>query len=441
MDTFIIEGGKPLSGEVTVGGAKNAALKLLVAACLTQEIVTLHNVPSIADVRTMISILRDIGVDVQEHGRSVTIHAHRIDKIEIPLEMAIKARTSIMFLAPLLLRNKRAIIPNPGGCRLGARPVDRTVAGLEVLGANISYNADDGYFHAETSGLHAGTYTFPKSTHIGTETMIIAAACAQGTTILKNAACEPEIDDLIGLINAMGGSVRRTQEREITIDGVQILHGAEWTIQPDRNEIVTFAITALATRGEILVRDAHRVPLESFHQVLSNTGAGIHIEEQGIRYRYEKPLIACDVTTAIHPGFMTDWQAPWAVLMTQAIGEAVIHETVFENRFGYIKDLKKMGAKTRLFNPVVSDPEAVYSFNPEDDHPLYYHAVSITGPTQLHNAVVQMEDIRAGAAVVIAALAAKGRSTIFGIEKLDRGYEMFDKRLHDLGATIERRKE
>ncbi len=441
MEKFVIKGGNTLQGTVKISGAKNAALKALVAACLTDETVTLHNVPHIADIFVMIDIMKNLGAEVVLHDHSLSITMKKFNHFSIPLDKAALARTSAMFIAPLLARTKEAIIPNPGGCRLGARPIDRTVEGIEKMNTEITYHSEDGYFHAKTTGLKGITYRFAKSTHTGTETMILAAVLAKGKTVLENAAEEPEIDDVINLLNAMGGKVKRNGKRQITIEGVEKLHGADFTISPDRIEAVTFAICAYITGGDIFVKDAHKTHIKAFLERLDQIGARYEIKEDGIRFFTNGILKAVDVTTDIHPGFLNDWQAPWAVLMTQAEGVSTIHETVFENKLGYVKDLKKMGAKVQLFNPPVSNKEEVYNFNLEDDRPEYFHAVKITGPAKLHNAVMTTLDIRAGAAIVLAALAAKGTSIIYGVEKLDRGYERFEERLTSLGANIKRVKE
>ena len=438
MDKFVITGGKPLKGTVTVAGAKNAALKALVAACMTEEKVVLHNVPLIADLFVMIDIMKELGADVNLEGHTVTIEMRKFAHSSIPLDKAALARTSSMFIAPLLARTGEAIIPNPGGCRLGARPIDRTIEGVEKLDVSITYHSEDGYFHAKTKGLQATRFHFPKNTHTGTETMILSSVLAQGKTVLENAAEEPEIDDLIGLLNAMGADIKRTAYRQITIVGVEKLHGAEFAISPDRIEVATFAIAAVITGGDIFVKDAQKAQITAFMKKYEQTGAGYEKKEDGIRFFANGTLHPTDVTTGIHPGFLTDWQAPWAVLMTQADGVSTIHETVFENKLGYVADLTRMGADMELFNPEVSDRESVYNFNLEDDKPEYFHAVKITGPTTLHDAVMTTLDIRAGAAVVLAALAAKGTSTIYGVEKLDRGYEKFEERLTALGANIKR---
>lgn len=438
MEKFIITGGNKLKGTVQVSGAKNVALKALLAACLTEEEVVIKNVPLISDFFTMVDIMKDLGGSIRINDHHAYIQMKHFAKHEISLDVAARIRTSFMFLGPILLRVGEAIIPNPGGCRLGARPVDRLVDGLNQMGANIKYISEDGYFHAKSKGLHGTEYTFIKNTHTGTETLIIAAALAKGKTILENAAEEPEIDELIALLNAMGADIKRTGHRIIEINGVDKLHGAEYTIRPDRNEIVTFAIAAYVTKGDIFVKGAKPDAIKDFLDKCKEAGAPFEIKDDGIRFYYTKPIKAVDVTTSPYPGFMTDWQAPWAVLMTQAKGTAVIHETVFEDKFGYITALKKMGADAELFNPKVKNPEKVYNFNLEDDKPEYSHAVKITGPAKLHNAVSTMMDLRAGAAVVIAALAAKGTSTIFGIEKIDRGYEDFENRIVRLGGDIQR---
>ncbi len=438
MDKYNVIGGRKLTGTVHVSGAKNVALKALVAACLTSEEVIIKNIPHISDFITMIDIMRDLGADVRVEDHEVKINLQEFKQSMIPLDKASHARTSAMFIAPLLARTGEAIIPNPGGCRLGARPIDRLIDGIEKMNVAVSYRSEDGFFYAKTAGLQGIEYTFTKNTHTGTETLIMAAVLAEGKTVLKNAAEEPEIDDLIKLLNQMGANVQRTNKREITISGVKKLHGTTFRISPDRNEVVTFAIAALVTKGDVFVEDAQEVDLEAFLEKLTEANAAFELKDNGIRFYYKEQLRAVNVETKIYPGFMTDWQAPWAVLMTQAEGESLIHETVFENKLGYIQDLLKMGAKAVLFNPEVENREDVYNFNIEDDNPSFFHAVKIIGPTPLHNAVVTMHDIRAGAAVVLAALCAQGETIIHNVHLVDRGYEEFEERLNNLGAQIHR---
>jgi UDP-N-acetylglucosamine 1-carboxyvinyltransferase len=282
-------------------------------------------------------------------------------------------------------------------------------------------------------------YKFEKSTHTGTETLIMIAVLLHGTKVtLENAAAEPEIDELINLLNQMGAKILRVNNRTIKIEGVDKLSGTEFTIGMDRNEIVTFAIAAVITKGDILIKGAQNVDLSPFIQRLELAGGGVRQEEDGIRFFYKGELRNVDVETSSYPGFMTDWQGPWAILMTQARGNTVIHETVYENRFGYVTELKKMGANVVMFNPEVKNPEKVYNFNLCDNDSSYFHAIEIKGPAKLHDAVVYVSDLRAGATLVLAALSAVGESVIFGVEHLDRGYEKLEERLSFLGASIKR---
>jgi len=439
MNKFVINGGKKLNGEVSVLGSKNVALKILVAACLTSEEVIVKNVPLISDFMLMAEIIHNLGGEVKFKDHSVSIKLEKFASEKISLDKAAEIRTSYMFLAPLLARLGKAVIPNPGGCRIGARPIDRIVDGLEKMGVEIKYDSKDGYFHASApKGLVGTDYKFSKSTHTGTETMLLAAVLAKSRTVLANAAEEPEIDELIGLLNRMGAKIVREEPRRIIIDGVSKLHGAEFTIAPDRNEVVTFAVAALVTKGDIFIRDIKSKGLEEFLELVKNCGGGIEEKPNGIRFFYKDQLKPSDVTTSFYPGFMTDWQGPWAVLMTTAVGTSTIHETVYENRFTYVDELKKMGADIEFYKPEIDNPETVYNFNIGDDNNKNIHAIRIFGPTKLHDAALTIADLRAGASLVLAALAAEGESVLFDIEHLDRGYEQFEQRLSNLGADIKR---
>ncbi len=443
MEKLIVNGGKKLKGNIFVSGAKNVALKALVAACLTDEKVIIKNIPLISDFMVMVAIIRELGGEVRIEDHIATVQIKKFKKKKISLDEGAKIRTSAMFMAPLLARMGFAVIPNPGGCRIGARPIDRTIKGIKALGVNVRYNSKDGYFYLrrdenKEKEWKKVIHKFDKSTHTGTEIMILASTLFNGETVLKNAAEEPEIDELINLLTAMGAVIARTGRREITIDGVSKLHGATFTIGPDRNEIVTFAIAAILTKGDIFVKDAHSVDLEALVEKLESAGGGIERRRDGIRFFYKGPLRKTDVSTSFYPGFMTDWQGPWAVLMTKALGESMIHETIYESRFGYVKELRKMGAGISFFNPKIDDPEKIYNFNLADRVPDYYHAIRVKGQTKLHNAVVEISDLRAGATLVLAALSSQGESVVFGVEHLDRGYEKFEERLRSLGARIKR---
>lgn len=443
METFIINGGKPMHGTVRVGGAKNVALKILIASLLTDDEIVIHNVPKLRDVYALIDVLKSLGVSALTSGNTVRIkNGNPHDNPTVPLDFGARLRTSSMVMGPLLARYKHAHVPNPGGCRLGARPIDRHVDGLKAMGAVIEYDSDDGFFHASAEKLHGARVVFPKNTHTGTETILLAAVLAEGQTIIENAAAEVEVDDLIACLNEMGAKIVRKDARTIVIDGVAKLHGVTYTIMPDRNEEVTFAIAAAITGGEIIVEDSMLTYLDAFLKPFVLAG-GIYekLDEKRTRYSVKGPIRPTDILTEPYPGFMTDWQAPWAVFMTQANGISTIHESVFESRFSYVSELKKMGAHIDFYDPPIPDPEAFYNFNWNDRREGYHQAIRIHGPTKLHSAVLSVDDIRAGASLVLAALTAPGENFLHGVELIDRGYESIEARLRVLGASMTRKSE
>ncbi|MGE5042310.1 MAG: UDP-N-acetylglucosamine 1-carboxyvinyltransferase [Candidatus Levyibacteriota bacterium] len=436
MRKYIITGEKKLAGEVVISGSKNVALKAIVAACLTDEKVVIKNVPLIADVYTMIELTKEIGGNVEVADHTLEITVPHITTHSIPLEAGAKTRTSSLFLAPLLARVKEAIIPNPGGCRIGARPIDRIVAGIEKMGAEVTYHSEDGYFHAKApQGIHGTTYEFEKNSHTGTETLLLSAVLAEGTTVIKNAALEPEVDSLITLLNGMGAQIKRLPDKEIEVTGVKKLHGTEFTLPQDRNEVVTFAVASVLTGGNIWIKDVDFSVLEVFMDECKK--AGIEVEKRGNDARFYAPgkILPTDILTAPHPGFMTDWQGVWAILMTQAEGRSTLHEAVYENRFGYKEELEKMGAKINFIPEGIEKPETFYNFN-YDPSEKYQQKIEILGKSKLHNAVLEMSDLRAGATLVLGALVARGASIIYGVEQVERGYEDFNNRLRKLGAAI-----
>ena len=442
MDKFIINGGFPLKGEIAIAGAKNVALKTIVASLLTDEELVIKNVPRIGDVFLMLEVISSLGRETEftDHEVKIKPNGHRCPVV--PLETGARLRTSSMVLGPLLARYGEGKIPNPGGCRIGTRPIDRHIEGLQQMGASIKYHSEDGYFYARTKKLSGVTYKFSKNSHTGTETLILAAVLAKGETVLQNAAAEVEIDDLICLLNQMGACIRRTGNREIVIQGVEKLHGTEYTIMPDRNEEVTLALAAAMTNGSLVLTNSRRQYLTKFLEFYAKAGGKIReIDENTTEYSRLDRLGPTEVVTAPYPGFMTDWQAPWAVFMTQAAGLSIIHETVFESRFAYVAELAKMGAKIGFFDPQVTDPEKFYNFNWKDRVPGNHQGIKITGPTKLHNAILNINDLRAGATLVLAALTADGESYIHGVEQIDRGYETIEKKLKSVGAKIVRLKE
>lgn len=438
MEKFVITGGKQLRGEVTISGAKNVALKALVASCLTTDEIVIENVPRISDFHVMAEIIKELGGKIILSGHRATVKVENIHSTRISLDKAAEIRTSTMFLAPLLVRKREAFIPNPGGCRIGARPIDRIVDGLQKMGVKIDYDSATGFFAAQATALKGTTYRFDKNSHTGTETLLIAASVAMGKTILENAAEEPEVDELISLLNGMGAHIVRTKKRTIEIRGVERLHGASFRIKPDRNEAVTFAVSSYITGGDVTVIGIKKEDIAEFLQVLDHANAQFEVKTNGVRFYNGTRLRSTKIETTYYPGFMTDWQGPWAILMTKAHGESVIHETVYENRFGYAEQLRKMGVRIELFNPLVENPDKMYNFNIQDDKKEYFHAAKIFGPTRLHNAIVAISDLRAGATLVLGALGAHGESVVSGIEHIDRGYEKFDERLRNLGADIKR---
>lgn len=436
MRKYIVTGGNKLSGQVTVTGAKNVILKAIIAACLTSDPVEIKNVPLINDLFILLELVREIGGKVYLKGHTVKIEVPEIKSTEIPLEMGAKIRTSSMLAAPLLARCGEALIPNPGGCRIGARPIDRHIEGLETMGVVGKYRSSDGYFHLKTDGLKGTRYAFKKNTHTGTEFLILAGVLAEGKTIIENAAEEPEIDDLIALLNQMGAKIKRKSARCIEIIGVKKLHGTTYTIMSDRNEVVTFAVLSALTGGNIYVKNVNLNDLTAFLKEFKLAGGLWEENILGVRFFTKNGIKPTDIVTIPHPGFMTDWQGPWAIFMTQGKGISTIHETVYENRFGYFEELKKMGANLELFAPRVPDPKSFYNFNYSKSDTKNTQALKIKGPTPLHNAVLNVSDLRAGATVVIAALIANGTSVIYGVDILERGYEAFDSKLASLGANI-----
>lgn len=442
MDKLSINGGKSLHGKITVSGAKNVAMKVILAGLLTDDKIIVHGVPNISSVTGTANILKPLGANVKFTNNKLIVDAKNINKFVVPLEVGSLYRTATMVLGPLLTRFGKAQVPNPGGCRIGLRPIDRHIEALRAMGAQIEYNSEDGYFYAKAKRLHGTTYHFDKNSHTGTETILLAAVLADGKTVIENASAEPEVDDLIQLLVNMGASINRVEERKIVIQGVKKLHGTTFTIMPDRNEVVTYAIGAIATGGDIVIEGTQRQYLKAFLHKLDEAGAGWEpVDDKSTRFYNKGQLRSTHVKTKPHPGFMTDWQAPWTLLMTQSQGTSTVHETVFEDRFSYVSDLLKMGADISFYHPQVTDPESLYNFHCKDKDQDKCQAIKINGATQLHNAVVKMRDLRSGATLILAALTAQGESFIYDLEHIDRGYERIDERLTQLGADIKRQKE
>ena len=418
---FRIEGGRPLNGTVPISGAKNAILKLLAAATLTGERCRFTNVPEIEDVRVMADTLRDLGVVVDHPAPNVyEVASGDVDWLFVPLEAAAKMRASFILLGPLLSRFGRVIISNPGGDRIGRRPVNLHVDAMRALGAEIEYR--NGYYFARAPGrLRGADVRFPFVSVMGTENAMLAAVLADGHTSIHPAAQEPEIDDLIAFLCRMGAEVVRTAPDTIEIEGRKRLRGAEHRVMPDRIEAGTFAIAAAVTAGQVTLDGVEAEPLAAFLEVLETAGVGVVREPDRIVISGGDALAgayrAVDVTTAPYPGFATDLQPPTCVLLTQATGTSLIDETIFEDRLEFLAELGRMGADVQIADP---------------------HRASISGPRELHGAEVEIGDLRAGASLILAAFAAHGQTTIHGAHHVHRGYENIERKFLDLGARIER---
>jgi len=447
-DAYIINGGRKLTGDVTLSGAKNVALKTIVAALLFDSEVILENIPRIGDVIELLHLIQKLGGRAEfTSENTVVVDGTSIKSKKLDLLHASKVRVSFLFFAPLLYRHNKAstphpggdvFIPNPGGCRIGARPINRSIEGMQALGVDVKYHPETGYYEASSEkGIH-GTYRFPKPSHTGTELLIMLSVFAREAVTLQNAASEPEIDELMKFLNENGADIKR-QGSSIVIKPVKRLTQTKpFRIMSDRNEAVTFAIAAIVTRGDIIIHNISQKPLETFLEKLKEAGCGIDVlSTQSIRFYYKGPLTAVDIETGVHPGFMTDWQPNWAVLMTQAAGVSRVHERVFENRFAYVEELQKLGAQIEFIETHIKNPKDFYEFN-FDETQTYQQEIKIYGPTKLHNGVLTIQDLRAGATLAIAALSAEGESIVNGASILDRGYENFSVKIQRLGGVIKR---
>jgi UDP-N-acetylglucosamine 1-carboxyvinyltransferase len=419
MDRFLIQGGTPLEGRVNVSGAKNAALPAMAAALLTDQRVILHNVPRVRDISTLRSLLEELGVDSsvkhERVGNRVEIRARKLHNPVAPYELVKQMRASVLVLGPLVARFGRARVSLPGGCAIGARPINLHLKGLEKLGASI--HIEHGYVEARAEGLRGATFSFDTVSVTGTENLMMAAVLAEGETVLENAAREPEVEDLAKLLNAMGARVEGAGSDRLRIRGVARLGGAKHTIIPDRIEAGTFLAAAAITGGRLRLEGVEPRHLAAVVTKLAETG--VRITPRGPR-RLEvsvpEPLRSADLVTQEYPGFPTDMQAQYMALMTQAEGTSVITETIFENRFLHALELMRMGADIKL-----NGRRAV-----------------VRGKTRLSGASVLASDLRASASLVLAGLAAKGETLVDRVYHIDRGYERIEDKLQGVGARIRR---
>ena len=417
MDKLKIQGGTRLEGIVPIQGAKNAALPAMAATLLTAESVELQNLPLVNDIRTTRKLLEELGVDVEvSNDRSVTLSATALDSCEAPYELVKTMRASVLVLGPLLARFGRARVSLPGGCAIGARPIDLHIRGFQKLGAEV--RTDHGYVEAVADRLKGVDILFDKITVTGTENLMMAATLADGTTTLRNAACEPEVSDLALLLNRMGARVQGAGTSTITIQGVSRLNGTSHRVIPDRIETGTFLIAGVITGGTLELQGADPLSLSSTMEKLSEAGAEIRTDGHVIHVCGVSAPRAVDVITKEYPGFATDMQAQYMALMTQASGTSVITERIFENRFMHASELVRMGADVKI----------------EGSRAL------VKGPIRLSGANVIASDLRASASLVLAGLVAEGETVIDRVYHLDRGYERLDERLSAVGASIERLK-
>lgn len=427
MDRIRLIGGNALNGEITISGAKNAALPLMIASLLTDEPLVLQNVPRLADVKQLERILENHGVDIAVHGRRrgedegvgqrMTFHAADIVDTTAPYELVSKMRASFWVIGPLLARCHEARVSLPGGCAIGTRPVDLFLYGLKELGAEI--DIDEGYVVAKApkGGLVGAHIKFPKVSVGATHTLLMAATLARGTTVLENAAQEPEITNVAECLVAMGARITGIGTRTLTIEGVERLHGATVDVIPDRIETGTFAMAAAMTGGNVLLRGARPEHLQAALDILGRTGVDISVEAGGLRVqRNGKAISPVDVETDPFPGFPTDLQAQFMALMTMSSGTSHIRETIFENRYMHVAELARFGADISVDGQLAT----------------------IRGKTQLKGAQVMATDLRASVSLVIAGLAAKGETVVNRIYHLDRGFERLEEKLSRCGAEIER---
>ena len=416
MDKFAIQGGVPLQGEIAVGGAKNSALPALAACLLTSETVTLDRIPAVRDIATMEQLLEHAGVQVTVDGERVTVQAASIERPEAPYDLVKTMRASSLVLGPLAARCGRARVSVPGGCAIGARPINLHLAALEQLGAII--HQEHGYIEVRVPhGLRGGEVHFDRITVTGTEDLLMAAVLARGETVVHNAAREPEVEDLAALLVKMGARIEGAGTSVIGVQGVERLHGAEHRIIADRIETGTFLAAGAMTRGDLVVTGCEAGHLRAFLAKLREAEVEVTEPAPGaVRVRVPGKLRSADVTTEEHPGFATDLQAQFMALMTQAEGISIITETIFENRFLHAQELVRMGANIRLDG----------------------RRALVAGATALSGAEVIASDLRASASLVIAGLAAQGETVIDRVYHIDRGYEKIETKLAGVGARIRR---
>lgn len=434
-----VQGGTPLEGTIEATGAKNAVTKLLVASLLSDKKCTFYNVPNIGDVEITLSLCKELGMQVNwdRKEKVLQVQTPYLKTSYIPQRFSGANRIPILMIGALLGRtNEDIIVPTVGGCKIGKRSVNFHIDALQRLGAVIEYRQmkqEGAYFAHAHQGLKGSKIVLAYPSVGATENSILAAVRAEGITIIQNAAIEPEVVDLILFLQKLGAQIAMDVNRSITIKGSKTFYDVEHSVMPDRIEVASFAMAAIGTKGRVFIEGAQQLHMIAFLNKLREIGGGFEVKKNGIEFFYGGALRGgLHLETDVHPGFLTDWQQPFVVLLTQAMGSSVIHETVYENRFGYTEALKKMGADIELFKQCLGSRNC--RFNERN----FFHSIIVKGPTELKAGKIEIPDLRAGFAYVLAALLCAEPSTILGIPFLERGYEDLDKKLNDLGANIER---
>ncbi len=417
MDKILVRGGNALHGEVTVDGAKNAALPILLCALLTSETCRFRNVPRVVDVRTTLRLLADLGAQVEDDGETISIRAERLARLEASYDLVKTMRASFLVLGPLLARFGSARVSTPGGCAIGSRPVNLHIDGLQRMGARVELV--HGYAEAETKGLRGASINLDMPSVGATEHLMMAATLAKGTTRIENAAREPEIIDLANALKAMGARIQGAGEHVITVEGVESLHGMEWSIIPDRIEAGTFMMAASITGGDLRIYGANAEHLNAVVLKLRESGSQVLEIEGGLRVIGNGRIHSVDVKTMPYPGFPTDLQAQMMAAMSVAEGQSVISETIFENRFMHVQELDRMGANVRIEG----------------------NTAIVRGVERLSAAPVMATDLRASVCLILAGLAAEGVTELSRVYHLDRGYVRIEEKLSKLGADIRRVKQ
>jgi UDP-N-acetylglucosamine 1-carboxyvinyltransferase len=417
MDKIVIRGGERLIGDVEVSGSKNATLPIFTATLLAEGTNLFHNIPYLMDVRTIIKVLRNLGVKIGEDERTYRIDATEISNHEAPYDLVKTMRASILVLGPLVARMRKATVSLPGGCAIGARPINLHLMGLEAMGAKIELR--HGYIEAKADRLKGADISFDTTTVTGTENLMMAATLAKGKSTLQNAAMEPEVVDLANVLNKMGAKITGAGTSFIEVEGVESLHAIEHAVIPDRIEAGTLMVAAGVTRGNIRILNCPFHQMETIIHKLREAGMEIEKDGQGVNAAGNKRIKSVDVKTQPYPGFPTDMQAQFMVFMSLARGLSVISETIFENRFIHVSELRRMGADVRIQGTTAI----------------------IQGVGNLSGAPVMATDLRASASLILAGLAATGVTEVSRVYHLDRGYEGLDKKLADMGADIKRIKE